>query len=90
MIWRAAIAGTIALTRCGCEKFAERAFLIALCGRPIQSVLRTRLADEALGVNSDALTTIFLGIVVLRVNIGKAGLDGIKLIVTNATGENFL
>ena len=57
--------------------------------RPIEPVLLPRLADDTFGICSDACArAILLGVIVLRVNIGKKGLNRAKFVLADAASEN--
>src|SRR5262249_2659051 len=74
----------------GGEQFAERAFFFTLRGGPVQAILLAGFADEALGIDAVAIAAVFRSIVILRVDISKAGLNRVEFVVTNAPREDFL
>src|SRR5262249_47958975 len=90
VIRRAAFARAVTLARRVGEQFAEWAFFLTLRGWPIQAILLAGLADEALSIGALALAAIFRSIVILRVHIGKAGLNRVEFVVADAPSEDFL
>src|SRR5262249_19641837 len=81
-------AGAIALCRRAGGKVAQRAFIPAGLRRPVEAVLLSRPADDALRVDSVASDSL-LCIFVLRVDIGEAGLNGPQLVAADAAKKNF-
>ena len=90
VIRRAIFAGAIALPRCRGKQLAERALLFALRQWPIETVFLAGRADEALGINVGACAgAIRTGVIILRVDISKTGLDRGEFIVSDTPIEDF-
>src|SRR5690242_11994008 len=79
----------IALRGCLGDELAKGAGLFALRGRPIQAVLFSLLANDALRIGFYASASpILFGVLVLCVNISKTGLNRVQLILANAAEQN--
>src|SRR5262249_41468347 len=87
---RAATADAIAFAGGLSHEFAKRALLISLRGRPIEPVLLAGPTDDALRVDADTIPgPVFLGVFVLRIRIGEAGLNRVELVAADAAIEDF-
>src|SRR6185437_732856 len=58
--------------------------------RPIKAVLLTGTADDALRVDADAVAVVTVGIFVLGIDKGEAGLDGIEFVAPDTAEQDFL
>ena len=84
-------AHAVALRGCLGDEFAKGTGIFTLRRRPIEPVLLSWLADDALGIGINAgAGAILLGVFVLRINIGKRGLNCIQLVFADTTRENLL
>src|ERR1700693_2355641 len=82
---RAVLADRIARGRRMGDELAKRACVLAGLRRPIEPVLLVGTADDALRISgAGAADAIFVGVLVLRVDIGKAGLDRVELVAADA------
>src|SRR5262249_41371504 len=85
----ALLAGAIALGRGAGGKVAERAFVLAGLRRPVEAVLLAGLADDALGIDAVAADA-FLGVFLLRIDIGQRGLDRAQVVAADAAEQDFV
>src|SRR5207248_9175625 len=83
------LADAITLRRSGGSELAQWAVLLLGLRRPVKPVLLPGGADDALRINA-ILGEAFVGIFLLRVDIGEGSLDGAQLVAADAAIENLL
>src|SRR5262249_8642001 len=70
-------------------EFAERARLLPARRRPVEPVLFTCLAEDTLRIDADTFAVVLVGVLVLGIHKGEAGLDRVELVATGAPGHGF-
>ena len=89
MIRRAPFPGLVSFGRGLRDEFTKRT-RIAIRRRPEKAVLLAGRTDDALRINAGTGPgAVLFGILVLRIDIGETGLDGVQFIASNAPVQDF-